>query len=331
SARFTAQPGLPLLGNAVGHSGRLRHRRRVRHPACSDHRACADAGKESAALGHLLADGADSGDRPHRHRGARRHRHPRAVAEIDHLRLSVLFSGHHRHGQGIELARSDSTRSDANLVGEQTASVLEAALAVVDPVSVHQPQSFGDDFAGRRHRRRTADRRPGRHRRAAPDRLILWTDGADLGGAVRRRDHGRQPGCPDRSPRPMDGAPDGGTDVILRSQIGGFWLAALGLLAALALPLSSETVAPLTARPDLLAAVIAAACLFALAPRWPVLSAAFGGLGVILGCFVTLILLGDSGIAGYATWGFWLLTLATWLGAILALARLAALRTADQS
>ena len=112
----------------------------------------------------------------------------------------------------------------------------------------------------------------------------------------------------------MDGAPDGGTDVILRSQIGGFWLAALGLLAALALPLSSETVAPTTARSGLLAAVIAAACLFALAPRWPVLSAAFGGLGVMLGCFVTLMLLSDNGIAGYATWGFWLLTLAIWTG-----------------
>jgi len=119
--------------------------------------------------------------------------------------------------------------------------------------------------------------------------------------------------------------------VILRSQIGGFWLAALGLLAALALPLSSEPVAPLTGRPGLLAAVIAAACMFTLAPRWPVPSAAFGGLGVALGCFVTLILLNDTGIAGDAAWGFWLLTLATWLGAILTLARLAALRTADQS
>ncbi len=119
--------------------------------------------------------------------------------------------------------------------------------------------------------------------------------------------------------------------MILRSQIGGFWLAALGLLAALALPLSSETVAPLTGRPGLLAAVTVAACMFALAPRWQVLSAAFGFVGVMLGSFVTLTLLGDSGIAGYATWGFWLLTLATWLGAILTLARLAALRTADQS
>ena len=129
----------------------------------------------------------------------------------------------------------------------------------------------------------------------------------------------------------MDGAPDGSANVILRSQIAGFWLAAFGLLLALALPLSSETVAPLMGRPGPLAAVIAAACLFALAPRWPVLSAAFGGLGVVLGCFVTLILLDDSGIAGDAAWGFWLLTLATWLGAILTLARLAALRTADQS
>jgi NitT/TauT family transport system permease protein len=119
--------------------------------------------------------------------------------------------------------------------------------------------------------------------------------------------------------------------VISRRQAIGFWLAALGLLAALALPLSSETAFSLTARPGLLAAVLAAALTFALAPRWSALSAGLGFLGAVLGCAVTLALLGESEIAGSASWGFWLLTLATWLGAALTLTRLAALRASDQA
>jgi NitT/TauT family transport system permease protein len=126
----------------------------------------------------------------------------------------------------------------------------------------------------------------------------------------------------------MDGAADGGSRVISRGQAIGFWLAAFGLLAALALPLSSETVPGLASRPALFAATLAAAVLFALAPRWAALSASFGLLGVVLGCAVTLNLLADPDIAGFAEWGFWLLTLATWLGAALTLTRLAAMRTA---
>ena len=110
----------------------------------------------------------------------------------------------------------------------------------------------------------------------------------------------------------------------------GFLLAALGLLVALALPLSSEEVPAVTARSGLLTAVLAAACTFVLASWQTVLSPGFGLIGTVLGCAVTLILLEDSDIAGFAAWGFWLLTLATWLGAGLTLTRLAALRAADQ-
>ena len=100
------------------------------------------------------------------------------------------------------------------------------------------------------------------------------------------------------------------------------------MLAALALPLSSAAAPGLTARPVLLALTLAAALMFALAPRWPALSAAFGSVGVVLGCAVTLNLLDDPDVAGFAAWGFWLVTLATWLGAALTLSRLAALQTA---
>jgi NitT/TauT family transport system permease protein len=127
----------------------------------------------------------------------------------------------------------------------------------------------------------------------------------------------------------MDGTAHGSGAVISRWQTGAFWLAALGLLTALALPLSSEPVAGLAAHAPLLAATLGAAVAFALAPCWPTLSALFGLLGVVLGCAVTLTLLEDPEIAGYANWGFWLITLATWLAAALTLTRLAALRTAD--
>jgi NitT/TauT family transport system permease protein len=119
--------------------------------------------------------------------------------------------------------------------------------------------------------------------------------------------------------------------MIFRRQASGFWLAAIGFLAALALPLSTAAVPGLTARPLLLAAVVAATCLFALAPLWSTLSAAFGFVGAVLGCAVTLILLEDSDIAGWAAWGFWLLTLATWLGAALTLTQLATLQPADRT
>jgi NitT/TauT family transport system permease protein len=118
--------------------------------------------------------------------------------------------------------------------------------------------------------------------------------------------------------------------VIPRGQAIGFWLAALGLLAALALPLAGDAVLPVISRPPLLAVVVVAALLFALAPRWQALSEIFGFAATALGCAVTLYLLTDSGIPGEASWGYWLLVLATWLGAALTLTRLAALRTTDR-
>jgi NitT/TauT family transport system permease protein len=119
--------------------------------------------------------------------------------------------------------------------------------------------------------------------------------------------------------------------MISRAQAIGFWLAAVGLVVALALPLSAGTVPEMAYRPALLAGVLAAALLFALAPLWPVLSALFGFAGTLLGCAVTLDLLADADIAGAAGWGFWLLVLGTWLGAALTLTELAALPTTDRA
>ena len=148
---------------------------------------------------------------------------------------------------------------------------------------------------------------------------------------ARRGDDRHRPDRCDRRHRQVDGPAHGGGDVISRAQTTGFWLSALGALAALALPLSSETVPGLTARPALLAAVLAAAALFALAPFRAWLATVCGFLGVLLGCAVTLRLLADPGIAGSAASGFWLLTLATWLAAALTLTCLASLRSADRA
>jgi NitT/TauT family transport system permease protein len=118
--------------------------------------------------------------------------------------------------------------------------------------------------------------------------------------------------------------------VIPRPQAIGFWLAAAGLLIALPLPLSSQPAAGLIDRPLLAGAVLAAAVLFALAPVSAPLSSALGFVAALLGCLVTIDLLKDGDIAGYASWGYWLIVLAAWLGAALTLTRLAALRTADR-
>jgi NitT/TauT family transport system permease protein len=119
--------------------------------------------------------------------------------------------------------------------------------------------------------------------------------------------------------------------VTARWQTIGFWVAAAGLLVALALPLSSVPAPAITARTDLLLAIVAAAAAFALA-SWPTaFSAVFGLVGATLGCAVTILLLRDVEIAGYAAWGYWLIVLATWLGAILTSTQLAALRAGDQT
>ena len=115
-----------------------------------------------------------------------------------------------------------------------------------------------------------------------------------------------------------------------RLQAIGFWVAAAGLLVALALPLSSQAASALTARSGLLVALIATAAAFALASWRTPASAVFGLIGTALGCGVTVMLLQDPAIAGYASWGYWLMVLAVWLGAILTSTRLADLSAADQ-
>jgi NitT/TauT family transport system permease protein len=119
--------------------------------------------------------------------------------------------------------------------------------------------------------------------------------------------------------------------MISRPQTAGFWLAALGMIAATALPLSNTAELHLAARPGLFAAVVATVGLLALAPLRPVLSIAIGLVATLAGCAVTLMLLNDDAVAGFAGWGFWQLTLATWLAAALTLTRFAALQTTDRA
>jgi NitT/TauT family transport system permease protein len=105
---------------------------------------------------------------------------------------------------------------------------------------------------------------------------------------------------------------------------------ALGMSAAATLPLSSEPTASLAARPLPLAGTLAAAALYAAA--WlPRLSLALIFAGVLLGCAVTLVLLGDPAIAGHAASGFWLAVIATWIAAWCGVAGLAAVRAPDNA
>jgi NitT/TauT family transport system permease protein len=107
----------------------------------------------------------------------------------------------------------------------------------------------------------------------------------------------------------------------------GFSLAAAGMLSALVLPLSSEAVAALPARPIVLALTLAAVLLFAVA-AWAGGSRAigFGLTGVVCEAATTLALLRDAGIAGSAAAGFWMMVLAVWLGAALCVVQLASER-----
>ena len=93
------------------------------------------------------------------------------------------------------------------------------------------------------------------------------------------------------------------------------------------LPLSSESTENLFARPILLAAILLTAVLYASAAFvTPRLSIAVTFAGVVLGCGVTLALLRDDTIAGYATSGFWLPVVANWGAAWLGVAKLAAVK-----
>ena len=101
----------------------------------------------------------------------------------------------------------------------------------------------------------------------------------------------------------------------------------MAMLGALALPLSSEAVASLPARPLLPALTLATVLLFAGA-AWAGGSRAIGlGLtGVVCAAATTLALLREADIAGSAASGFWLMVLAVWLSAALCVVQLASLR-----
>jgi NitT/TauT family transport system permease protein len=111
----------------------------------------------------------------------------------------------------------------------------------------------------------------------------------------------------------------------------GFMLAAAGMLATLALPLSSEAVGTLPARPVLLALTLAASVLFA-ASGWAGGSRAIvlGLAGVLCGAVTTLALLRDPGVAGSAAAGFWAMVLAVWLASALCVMQLATMRSRAQ-
>jgi NitT/TauT family transport system permease protein len=112
----------------------------------------------------------------------------------------------------------------------------------------------------------------------------------------------------------------------------GFIFAAAVMLLALILPLSSEAVAALSARPVLSALTLAAALLFA-ASAWAGGSRVIapGLAGGLCGAVTTLALLRDAGIAGSAAAGFWAIVLAVWLGAALCVVQLASQRPHDDA
>jgi NitT/TauT family transport system permease protein len=108
-----------------------------------------------------------------------------------------------------------------------------------------------------------------------------------------------------------------------------FLAAAALALAAFGLPLATEPVVGLGARPDLMIATLTAAVLFGLASWYGPAAIPLGLAGVLVGCGVTLALLDDAAIAGRAGSGFWALTFAAWLAAALVVTRMAALRPRD--
>jgi NitT/TauT family transport system permease protein len=112
----------------------------------------------------------------------------------------------------------------------------------------------------------------------------------------------------------------------------GFILAAAGMLCALVLPLSSEAVAALPARPIVLALALASALLFAVA-AWTGETRAIvpGFAGVLCAAATTLLLLRDPGVGGSAAAGFWAMMLAVWLGAALCVIQLASMRPRDDA
>jgi NitT/TauT family transport system permease protein len=119
----------------------------------------------------------------------------------------------------------------------------------------------------------------------------------------------------------VDGPLDGG-EVVRRPAHPWYFAAALLALAALVLPLGVAIT--FADHPPLLAVTIAAAVLFSAAAFGFSVPLAFAG--VILTCVVTVDLLGDPSVAGYAGFGFWSLVLAGWLAASLVVTGLASVR-----
>jgi NitT/TauT family transport system permease protein len=104
------------------------------------------------------------------------------------------------------------------------------------------------------------------------------------------------------------------------------------MLSATVLPLSSEPTPSLLARPIVLTAILLTTVLYAGAAFvTPRVSIAVTFAGVVLGCGVTLALLRDDTIAGYATSGIWLPVVANWGAAWLGVAKLAAVKPRDKA
>jgi NitT/TauT family transport system permease protein len=115
-------------------------------------------------------------------------------------------------------------------------------------------------------------------------------------------------------------------------QRAAYFLAVIAILAGLVAPLSSEPAVGLFGRPALLAATFLTALLYAGAAFAAMRSSIAVTLaGVLLGCYVTLALLRDNTIAGYAVSGFWLLVFANWIAAWLGVARLATVKPPDKT
>jgi NitT/TauT family transport system permease protein len=118
----------------------------------------------------------------------------------------------------------------------------------------------------------------------------------------------------------------------LRCRQIAFLAAAVGVLASIVVPLSSETADGLFARPLLLTGTLLTAALYigaAFVSPW--LSIAVTFAGVVLGCALTLALVHDPAVAGYAASGFWLFVVANWGAAWLGVAGLAAVRPHDKT
>ena len=111
-----------------------------------------------------------------------------------------------------------------------------------------------------------------------------------------------------------------------------FLAAALGVLASIVVPISKEAADGLFAWPLLLIGTLLTAALYigaAFVSPWASITMTFAG--VLLGCAVTLALMHDPTVAGYAASGFWLFVLANWCAAWLGVAGLAAVRPHDKT